>query len=609
MYLTDIFHYLLTSILAIVYVSPTTTDDPLWKVTRAWQSSDENPLTLEAISFENAIACNKNQDYYLKLPLVLYGAQEIYQGNRLVYRWGYPAMNGANIVTSAPIIPCYQITSNDPITWKVYAYAYHFAQIVDFPKISDQKPRTKLFNEFFYVAGILSLISISVLLFLTLARRENNSLTYPLSLSALFLAGYLFGNCIDIFGIKISMFWAHKLADGSLSLGVVSLLYYLARIDVLSNRMWRLHTTSFVIGFPIIIFGPDGDVMQFGTSFQFLTSTLSLILIAYSVCRRLIKDRDFENLMLAIFSITFCVSFIYEMYLFSEHVDANSYVPLGMVFAMLALAIGASIRIRTTYFERDQLRILSEDLRKANELIKKSQASLLSKSKLETIGMLAAGVAHQLGNTLNTVSNGIFNIQRAQEMNLLTTERINSSIVNMKKAVSLSIEIIRGLDYASKQNFDKDYISIKDVVDTAIILMKGKILEKTKIVVNVDESHQAFALKNSLIQVFMNLISNSVDAMASKSDAKIEILSDLSEDFVKIAFSDNGPGIPANIASRIFEPFFTTKASEEGTGLGMYIVREELEKNNAKIKVLNSESGAMFLMEIPRKNSEKKDAT
>jgi two-component system NtrC family sensor kinase len=108
-----------------------------------------------------------------------------------------------------------------------------------------------------------------------------------------------------------------------------------------------------------------------------------------------------------------------------------------------------------------------------------------------------------------------------------------------------------------------------------------------------------------LQQVFLNLISNAIDAIGK--DGLIEIYSRISGALVTVSIIDDGPGIPEDQQKRIFDPFFTTKEAGKGTGLGLWVSYSIIEKLGGKIG-LKSEvgKGTIFTVEIPIKTPEKK---
>ena len=241
---------------------------------------------------------------------------------------------------------------------------------------------------------------------------------------------------------------------------------------------------------------------------------------------------------------------------------------------------------------------LSDNLKEKKKELEISYRKSMENEKMATVGLLSAGVAHQLGNTLNSISSANMNLARFIEKNAITKEKIERSVNIINRSIEVSEQIIRGLDISTKKNIKAETFSLHSVVETSIILTKGKTLESIKILNNIDKGIQAIAKKNSILQVFINLILNASDAMKGQNNAVVEFGGKLMDRFVIVTVSDNGPGIPTSIIDKIFLPFETSKDSMSGSGLGLYVVSEEIKDNNGKIEVHSSDQGTTFSIHL-----------
>lgn len=273
---------------------------------------------------------------------------------------------------------------------------------------------------------------------------------------------------------------------------------------------------------------------------------------------------------------------------FIPNYDLAEFYPFGFIFSTFFLLIIFYAIFRFSLFSKDR-QILA------------MQAAMLSREKLAMIGTLSAGVAHQLGNTLNNMSISVIMLEQKLKKKTLTDDLIIEIAKSMRQYIDISVSIIRGLDFAAKSNIDRSNLSLREVIDSSIILMKGEFFEQAVVQNNVSEGIKVHAAKNSILQVFMNLISNSLDAIGSNSRAHIIVDAIEDEKNVIISFSDNGPGIPKDIVSRIFEPFFTTKTAENGSGMGLYVVKEEILSNHGFIEIdTTNEKGTRFVITLPK---------
>ncbi len=239
------------------------------------------------------------------------------------------------------------------------------------------------------------------------------------------------------------------------------------------------------------------------------------------------------------------------------------------------------------------------------EIILKNKVANESQ-KLATIGMVAAGVAHQLGNTLNTISIANLSLQGQSKKLPEKNHKINNAIRRIDEAIEASEKIIHGLDYTSKENIETGDVQISNLIDSSIALIAGKAFEKIAIENRVSRDIIIMADKNSLLQVFINLLSNSIDALAKSVSPTIIIESKIIESTLHLYVKDNGPGIAPELSQTLYEPFVTTRPPELGTGLGLYIVKKEVEKSGATILQNNlREGGCCFTITFPQVFSEK----
>jgi PAS domain S-box-containing protein len=233
---------------------------------------------------------------------------------------------------------------------------------------------------------------------------------------------------------------------------------------------------------------------------------------------------------------------------------------------------------------------------------KKLEQQLLQSQKMESVGILAGGVAHEFNNLLTAISGyGQILQERIPKDDELTRE----SIINVMKAAEQAADLTRGLlAFSRKQVISPEPVHIDTLISTA-----GKIIQR---VIGEDiEFSTGFSDKNLLVkadpgqieQVLMNLVTNARDAMPqggrlSVATRKVvvkegsEAQYDLPEPgkYALISVADTGTGIDAKSLESIFEPFYTTKEVGKGTGLGLSIVHGIIKQHNGSIQV-SSEPG------------------
>lgn len=233
-------------------------------------------------------------------------------------------------------------------------------------------------------------------------------------------------------------------------------------------------------------------------------------------------------------------------------------------------------------------------LSKANEALKSAQNEIVFSEKMATVGRLAAGLAHEVGNPLTSImgylSFMISNTENKEEKEMLTlilneTERINRIIKDL-----LNFARSRGDELIETCN-------PRDVVlETIRLLTPQKEFKKIILQNNFVHTMPVKFSGEALKQVLLNLLINAIDV--TPSQGTITITSKVENNNLIIEVSDEGGGVPEEIKDKIFEPFFTTKPPGKGTGLGLSVVHTLVEKYGGTIEFENSEKGAIFKVRI-----------
>ncbi|MEI4620867.1 PAS domain-containing protein [Bacillus pfraonensis] len=217
--------------------------------------------------------------------------------------------------------------------------------------------------------------------------------------------------------------------------------------------------------------------------------------------------------------------------------------------------------------------------------------------KLALAGRIAAGIAHEVRNPLTTVrgylqflQEGVSPSNKELFQNLLIPEldRANS-IITKFLSISKAHEFKR--EPFPINTFLREYIQqllASEVFLHNISIEYNLSSDLEDILVNID--------RHELVQVFLNLFQNAVDAKSDKPFS-IRIASHRLDNFARITFQDNGTGIPPAIQEYIFDPFFSTK--DAGTGLGLCVTKKIIQNHNGTLKVSSNENGTTFIISIP----------
>ncbi|RLC28521.1 MAG: two-component sensor histidine kinase [Deltaproteobacteria bacterium] len=236
-------------------------------------------------------------------------------------------------------------------------------------------------------------------------------------------------------------------------------------------------------------------------------------------------------------------------------------------------------------------RMLKEILERGNQLVESR--------KMAAIGTLTAGIAHEINNPLNNISLTTealindFNEWTAEEkMDMLKdiytqVERAGATVANL-------------LDFTHRDEISFDLLSIKDVLESTVDLVKNELLLNniTFKMVSVDGLPRVRGHHNNLQQVFLNLFLNAIQAMPNGGE--LEVRGSRENHSIRIDVKDTGVGIPGENLEKIFDPFFTTKEVGKGTGLGLSVSFGIIEKHHGSIRVESEEGkGSTFTVFLP----------
>lgn len=226
--------------------------------------------------------------------------------------------------------------------------------------------------------------------------------------------------------------------------------------------------------------------------------------------------------------------------------------------------------------------------------LKRAEEQLIQSEKIAALARLSAGVAHEIGNPLTSISSYV-QILKEMKFDDFTKDALNT----ISKHINRIAHIIRQMSSFSKTKADdiREHI-VKELIESTIELVKfDRRTKNIDITLEIPETiPYIYADGNQLIQVFINLILNAADAMEEGGSLQIRAWTENNQ--VCIAFKDSGPGIPEEIRDRVFEPFFTTK--DRGTGLGLAVSYSIMQSFGGKIELESKpQEGTTFTVRLP----------
>lgn len=283
---------------------------------------------------------------------------------------------------------------------------------------------------------------------------------------------------------------------------------------------------------------------------------------------------------------------------------------------------------------QEELAAQNDQLNQKITELKEAQAQLIESEKMASLGLLTAGIAHEINNPINYISSSSEGIsfiasQTSQFIDAIETlcqstgqdnkkqllhglmekheikelisglQLMNSNIQKGVARTSQVIDALKSYSHGGAQTMVS--CQIHEIVDAALVLIQGDLKKDIKMVkVYGKEVPPVQAHENELIQVFLNLLNNALQAIEGKGEIKVETLFDRGSNTVRVVVKDNGKGITDELKSKIFQPFFTTKEVGKGTGLGLYISYQIISRHNGTIEFSSLPGkGSIFQVILP----------
>lgn len=289
-------------------------------------------------------------------------------------------------------------------------------------------------------------------------------------------------------------------------------------------------------------------------------------------------------------------------------------------------------------------------LEKAHEDLKQQQAILVQAEKMASLGVLAAGIAHEINNPVGFVASNLESlrcylvqvvdavadlrglaeqigpadplvVQRDEVLAKQKTEDLDFAlsdaldiVVECNTGILRVREIVAGLKTFARTEVDRLVpTDLHDVVESALTLLHNQTKHACDIVRDYAELPRVLANPGKLAQVFVNLLVNAVQAIEEKASGlglcgeaakgawgTITVRTEVLADEVRVAIGDTGCGMPPEVRERIFQPFFTTKPVGQGTGLGLAISYGIVQEHAGRLEVESAVgSGTIFTLVLP----------
>jgi signal transduction histidine kinase len=241
---------------------------------------------------------------------------------------------------------------------------------------------------------------------------------------------------------------------------------------------------------------------------------------------------------------------------------------------------------------------------------RRAELLLREHQKRESVGILAAGVAHEVNNPLAYVRSNLSHVQLlvdeaskqhpdgggADEWRELP-DVLNDTVEGLDRIEQIVKSLIR---FSAPPDEDFQSVDVETVVEDSLRLANLHRASEVRISRQITVPLQpVYGSANRLVQAVLNLLLNARQALVGREDPRLSVETELESNRVIVRVRDNGPGIAAEHRDRIFDPFFTTRAPDAGTGLGLSISFDIAREHGGTLELEPSESGACFALKLP----------
>lgn len=601
-----------------------------------------------------------------------FGAAEIYVDGKLIENFGTPSGNIDSEIVQFNIKPIpipYTFGTGKKYLLAIRYSNFHAIEVDSIhknPFINFQMGLTSLDYAYnnktakvtnYYVSimtGIFAVLCIMHLLLFLNYREKKQNLYYSLFTFFFFcffvMRGLIDRNVSGSIGFLQTLINLNILFISLFYISTIGLLYSIFYTRV-PKFFWFLISICFLF-FILNFFRTDLAVRGINYS-GFLVAAEFVRIVIVSMIKKRKGSKLFGTALLIM--ILLIGAFGFCSYLYNRgQIDSYNFLLLALIFTgglFLTIPFSMSIYLardfahtnktlkiqveeiqelsRKTILQEQERKKILEDLNYQLEIkvaertreLEQRQQQLIQSEKMASVGLLTAGIAHEINNPVNFVSANITPLRRdiSEVLTLLekyesvdqnnlqqkleeilkyknkidlsyTLKEINSLINGIEEGSRRTSEIVKGLrNFTRVDENDLKNADINEGIESTLVILHARTDDRVEVIKKLDKRlPQIKCYPGQLNQVFMNILTNAIDAI--EENGKITITTSRENDKIKISFRDTGKGMTEEVKKKIFDPFFTTKDVGKGTGLGLSISYGIIEKHNGKIEV-NSEVG------------------
>jgi signal transduction histidine kinase len=243
---------------------------------------------------------------------------------------------------------------------------------------------------------------------------------------------------------------------------------------------------------------------------------------------------------------------------------------------------------------REDQALLEKRIAERTRELQEAQAHLLHQEKMAAFGLLAAGIAHEVGNPLTSISTLVQLLQQ-RDCDDYTREKLSLALGQLQRIQNILRELI---NFSRPASTERMRVDLREILDEALNIAKYYKRRKGRTIASrlPPLLPPLLAVRDQLVQAVLNLVLNAIDA--TDRDGHIELSAEQVDGELIVAVRDDGPGIAAEHMGRMFQPYFTTK--KQGTGLGLFVTRKLVADHGGTVEFDSSpRQGTEFRIRLP----------
>jgi two-component system, NtrC family, sensor kinase len=261
--------------------------------------------------------------------------------------------------------------------------------------------------------------------------------------------------------------------------------------------------------------------------------------------------------------------------------------------AMLLKRVGQYLGQLNAALERNKAELEARIAERTREL-QEAQAQMLHQEKMAAFGLLAAGIAHEVGNPLTSISSLVQILQR-RDYDAYTQEKLALVSGQLQRIRTTLRELV---EFSRPASTERTHVSLADILDEALNIAKYYKRTRGRIASPPlpPDLPPLYAVRDQLVQVFLNLVLNAIDV--TERDGRIELSVTAKPEGVEVSVRDNGSGVAPEHMPKLFQPYFTTKT--HGTGLGLFVTRKLVQEHGGTVAFESTlGEGTVFRVYLP----------